>query len=63
MLNITQETERTLVAKRPRGRLYKRLIEKVEDENKVKKLEILLSESELELIECITCRTRLSKVK
>jgi hypothetical protein len=49
--------------KRPRGRLYKCLIKEVEDENEAEKLEILSSESELELIKYIACRTRLKKVK
>jgi hypothetical protein len=63
MLNIAQKTEKTPITKRPQGRLYKRSIEEVEDENEAKELEISSSKSELELIKYITHRTRSSKEK
>jgi hypothetical protein len=63
VLSVAQETERTPVAKRPRGRPRKRPIEEVEDENEAEELEISSSESELELIECVARRTRSSRAK
>ena len=56
-----QEAEETQTVKRPRGRPRKKLIEEVEEEEETEDIESNLSNSELELDECVARRTR-SKV-
>jgi hypothetical protein len=57
-LKIVLEAEAKPVVKQPRGRPRKRPIEEVEDEDEAKTQETSLSESELELIECVARRMR-----
>ena len=63
VLKIVREAELKSVEKRPRGRPRKRLIEEVEEEVEEEEVESNLSDSELELEECVARRTRSSRVE
>ena len=62
MLKIVQEAEETRTAKRPRGRPRKRPIEEIGEEEGIEDIESNLSESELDLDECVARRTRSKRV-
>ena len=62
MLKIVQEAEETRTAKRPRGRPCKRPIEEIGEEEGIEDIESILSESELDLDECVARRTRSKRV-
>ena len=65
ILKVAREKEtkkQTINSKRFCNRLYKHPIKELEEENKEEILEILFSDSDIEIVENVACRTRARKM-